>query len=76
MRGYIRKDKLQNEYIWEKVGVAPIEEKMTKVRLWWFGHVQRRPPEALIRIVDQMVFNFMKRGRERLKRTLGDVIKM
>ena len=25
--GHIRKDKFQNDYIWKKVGVAPIEEK-------------------------------------------------
>ena len=31
--GHTRKYKLQNDYIREKVGVAPIEEKMTEVRL-------------------------------------------
>ena len=29
--------------------MAPIEEKLTKHRLRWFGHVQRRPPEAPVR---------------------------
>ena len=43
MSRYIRKDKLRNDCIREKVGVALIEEKMTKTRLRWFGHVQRRP---------------------------------
>ena len=33
----------------ERVGVAPIEEKLTQHRLRWFGHVQRRPPEAPVR---------------------------
>ena len=33
MSGYTRKDKLQNDYIQEKVGVVPIEEKMTETRL-------------------------------------------
>ena len=46
MSGHIIKDNLQNDYIREKVGVAPIEEKMTEARLRWFGHVQRRPIEA------------------------------
>ena len=38
----------------EKVGVAPIVEKMVESRLRWFGHVWRRPIEALVRRVDQM----------------------
>ena len=33
MSGYIRYDKLWNNCIWEKIRVAPIEEKMTKARL-------------------------------------------
>lgn len=36
-------------------GVAPIEEKMTKSRLRWFGHMQRRPREAPMRIMDCMI---------------------
>ena len=75
MSGYTRKDRLRNDYIREKIGVAPIEEKMTEGRLRWFGHVQRRPIEALVRKVDQMVFNPIRRGRGRPKRTLGEIIK-
>jgi hypothetical protein len=34
------------------LGVAPIEEKLVQHRLKWFGHVQRRPPEAsMLRIL-------------------------
>nr|CAB3475315.1 unnamed protein product [Digitaria exilis] len=44
--GYTRRDRVRNEDIREKVGVAPIEEKLTQHRLRWFGHVQRRPSEA------------------------------
>ena len=33
----------------DRVGVAQIEEKLTQHRLRWFGHVQRRPPEAPVR---------------------------
>ena len=39
MSGYIRKCKFQNDYIWKKVGVTLIEEKVTKTGLQWFGHV-------------------------------------
>ncbi|RDX95885.1 hypothetical protein CR513_21528, partial [Mucuna pruriens] len=41
-----RKRTIQNNSIREKIGVAPIVKKMTKNWLRWFGHVQRRPPDA------------------------------
>jgi len=36
----------------EKVGVAPIVEKMVETRLRWFGHVERRSVDAVVRRVD------------------------
>ena len=33
MSRHTRKDKIQNDCIWEKVGVALIQEKMTKIEL-------------------------------------------
>ena len=44
--GHTKKDRVRNEAIPEMVGVAPIEVKLTQHRLRWFGHIQRRPPEA------------------------------
>jgi len=44
--GHTRRDRVRNEDIRDKVEVAPIEEKLIQHRLRWFGHVQRRPPEA------------------------------
>jgi len=41
MCGYTRLDRLQNVVINEKVGVAPLEEKMRETRLRWVGHVKR-----------------------------------
>ncbi|TVU34046.1 hypothetical protein EJB05_15870, partial [Eragrostis curvula] len=47
--GHTRRDGIRNEDIRDKVGVAPIEEKLVQHRLLrWFGHVQRRPPETLV----------------------------
>ena len=60
MCDYTRKDRIRNEVIREKIGVAPIEEKMTENWLRWFGHVQRRPQEAPIRRVDCMIFSLGK----------------
>jgi hypothetical protein len=46
--GNTRKDRIRNEEIRLKVGVAPIDEEMRK-SLRWFGHVQRRAINALVR---------------------------
>ena len=45
--------------------LAPIEEKMTEAKVQWYKHVQRRPSEALVRKIDQMVFSLKKKGRRR-----------
>jgi hypothetical protein len=57
--GHTRRDRVRNDDIRDRVGVAPIEEnfffdnqieeKLIQHRLRWFGHVQRRPPEAPVR---------------------------
>lgn len=36
----------------EKIGAAPIIEKIVETRFRWFGHVRRKPLEALVRRVD------------------------
>jgi hypothetical protein len=42
--GHTRRDRVQN-----RLGVAPVEEKLVQYRLRWFGHMQRRPAKAPIR---------------------------
>ena len=49
---HTRQDRIWIECIREKVGAAPIVEKMVESRLRRFGHVWRRPVEALGRRVD------------------------
>ena len=44
--GHTRRDRVRNDDIRDRLGVAPIEEKLVQHRLRWFGHVQRRPLEA------------------------------
>ncbi|GJN30665.1 hypothetical protein PR202_gb18990 [Eleusine coracana subsp. coracana] len=44
--GHIRRDRIRNEDIRDRIEVAPMEEKLVQHRLRWFGHVQRRSPEA------------------------------
>ena len=38
--GHTRRDRVRNDDIRERLGVAPIEEKLVQHRLRWFGHVQ------------------------------------
>ena len=52
MSGYIRQDRIRNECIREKVGVASIVEMMVESRFRWFVNVERRPKEALVSRVD------------------------
>ena len=55
--------------------MAPIEEKLTQHRLRWFGHVQRRPPEAPVRNgVFERVVN-VQSGRGRPKLTWNESVK-
>ena len=75
MCGHTRRDRVRNEDIRDKVGVAPIEEKLVQHRLRWFGHVQRRPSEAPVRsgILRQAVN--IRRGRGRPHLTWEEAVK-
>ena len=55
--------------------MAPIEEKLTQHRLRWFGHVQRRPPEAPVRSGVLERADNVKRGRSRPKLTWDESVK-
>jgi len=73
--GHTRRDRVRNEAIRERVGVAPIEEKLTQHRLRWFGHIQRRPPEAPVRSGVLKRVDKVKRGRGRPKLTWDESVK-
>ncbi|RZB91510.1 Carbon catabolite repressor protein 4-like 2 isoform B [Glycine soja] len=75
MCGKTRQDKIRNEAIRERDGVAPIVEKMVENRLRWFGHVERRPVDSVVRRVDQMERRQTIRGRGKPKKTIRKVIK-
>ena len=68
-------DRIRNECIRKRVGVAPIVEKMVESRLRWFGHVCRRPVEAPIRRMDQIEGSTLTRGRGRPRKTIGETVK-
>jgi hypothetical protein len=47
--GNTRRDWVRNDDIHERLGVAPVEEKLMQHHLRWFGHIQRRSTEAPVR---------------------------
>ncbi len=74
MCGHTRKDRLRNEVIREKLGVASIEDKMREHRLRWFGHVRRRPSVSPVRRVEEWIKEKVVRGRGRPKQTWMKVV--
>ena len=75
MCGKTRMDKVRNEDIRSLVGVAPIEDKMKENRLRWFGHIVRRPTDALVRRVEKIDIVQGKKLRGRPKMTWMEVVK-
>ncbi|KAG5587795.1 hypothetical protein H5410_048229 [Solanum commersonii] len=49
MCGHTRRDKIRNEYILGKMGVALFVDKIREARLRWFKHVKRRSTDAPVR---------------------------
>jgi len=73
--GNTQRDKVRNEYIRTKIGVASIEEKMRENRLRWFDHVRRRPTDAPVRRVERINLGKVKRAQGRPKKTWTEVIR-
>jgi len=69
MCGNTLRDRIRNEVIRKKVGVAGIVDKLRENRLRWFGHVRRRPEGAPVRRVEEWDHGGIKRGRGRPKMT-------
>ena len=75
MCGNIRRDKVRNEDICTKIGVAYIEEKIRENRLRWFGHVRCRLTDAPVRRVERIKLGQVKRAQGRPKKTWMDAIR-
>ncbi|XP_073964291.1 uncharacterized protein [Choristoneura fumiferana] len=56
-------DKVRNEYVRGSFRVAPIIEKVKEKRLRWYGHVQRRPEDHIVKLALNLPVT--KRGRGR-----------
>jgi hypothetical protein len=72
---HTRKDRIRNDDIRDKLGVTPIQEKLVQHCLRWFGHIQRRSPEAPIRSGILSRSENTKRGRDRPRLTWDEAIK-
>lgn len=55
MCGDTMRDKIRNQFIRNKVGVALIEHKTRGVRLRWCGHVIRRASYAPMKICERII---------------------
>ncbi|KAG5613275.1 hypothetical protein H5410_024556 [Solanum commersonii] len=75
MCGHARSDKIRNEVIREKVGVASVVDKLREARLRWFGHVKRQCVDAPVRRCEGLVVEGMRRVRGRPKKYWGKVIR-
>ena len=73
--GKTRRDKIRDDTIRERVGVAPIVEKMIENRLKWFRHVERRHVDVVVRRIYQMEESQVKRGRGRPRKTIRETIR-
>ena len=73
--GHTRRDRIRNDDIRDKLGVAPIEEKLVQHRLRWYGHVQRRPLDAPVRSGVLSRIENTRRGRGRPRLTWEEAVK-
>ena len=69
-----RRDRIRNDDIRERLGVAPVK-KLVKHCLRWFGHIQRRPAEAPVRSGVIRRSGNEKRGRGRSNLTWEESVK-
>ncbi|XP_070046182.1 uncharacterized protein [Nicotiana tomentosiformis] len=75
MCGCARRDRIKNETIRDRVGVASVEDKIRESRLRWFGHVKRRSIDFHVRRCERLAMENLRRGRGRPKKYWGEVIR-
>ena len=67
-------DRIRNQEFRDKLGVAPISEKMRENRLRLFGHVQRMTFDAPVKSVESIIVEG-RRSQGRPRRTWDEQIK-
>ena len=58
-----KRDKVRNEDIRTKIGVASIKKKMRENRLRWFGHVWRKPTDVPVRRAERITLGQVKKAQ-------------
>lgn len=66
-----RKDRIKNERIGEHLGIALTGDKLKETRLRCFGHAQRTPKIAQVKISFSMQVYGQSRKKGRLKRKMN-----
>ncbi|KAF3631524.1 hypothetical protein FXO38_26605 [Capsicum annuum] len=69
-------DRVKNEIIRDKVGVASMEDKIQEGRLRWVGHVMRRDADAPVRRCERLALDGFTRIRGRPKKYWRKVIRL
>jgi len=67
-------DRIRNDNIRERVGVAPIVKKMVETRLRWFWYVERRLVDFVISSIDPIGSSQITGGRRRSRKTIRETI--
>ena len=67
-------NRIKNKEFREKLGVAPLFEKMRENRLRWFEHVQRKTLDSPVRRIESIIVEG-KRNRGKRKKTWVEKIK-
>ncbi|VDP08183.1 unnamed protein product [Heligmosomoides polygyrus] len=73
--GVTRLDRVRNDTIRQRFGVAPISEKLREARLRWYGHVLRANDETVCKIGLNLVVPG-KRPRGRPKQRWLDTLRL
>lgn len=56
-------DKIRNEYVRGSFQVASVINKVKEKRLRWYGHIQRRPDDHLVKLALDLPATKRTRGR-------------
>ena len=72
--GHTKLDKIRNEVIRGKIGVASIQDKIREARLRWFGHI-RRSMDAPVRRCEKFDRPNYRRSRGRPKKSWSEVMR-
>ncbi|VDP23804.1 unnamed protein product [Heligmosomoides polygyrus] len=73
--GVTRMDRLRNDVIRQRFGIAPIADKMREARLRWHGHVLRGKEDSVRKIALKLEV-VGKRSRGRPKQRWADTLHM